>query len=99
MKELLFLTVFVAAFSMSAFSQTARIAHRSHSGKSGVLRIQGFDNFGLPDGENAKKTKKKAGGEQHSKDKSVEKAATPATRSTEKPKSKSEKVQKSVPSN
>jgi hypothetical protein len=47
------------------------------------VRFQGSDNFGLPDGETAKRAKKKAGSEQQSKNKSVEKAATPATPGTE----------------
>jgi hypothetical protein len=99
MKELFFLTVFVAAFSINAFSQTGRIAHRSHSGKNGVSGIQGSDNFGLPDGENAKRAKKKADGEQNSKNKTVEKAATPASNTTKTKKPKSKPESQKAPSN
>jgi hypothetical protein len=99
MKELFFLTVFTAVFSMNAFSQTGRIAHRSHSGKNGVTRIQGSDNFGLPDGENAKRAKKKAEGEQNSKNKAVEKAATPASNTTKTKKAKSKSEAQKAPSN
>lgn len=43
------ITSFLALFlSLNCFSQTERIAHRSHSGKNKNFKITGKDNWGLP---------------------------------------------------
>ena len=48
MKKSLFLIIFTT-ISLLGFSQTKRIAHRSHSGSDNTFSItNGFDNFGLP---------------------------------------------------
>jgi hypothetical protein len=48
MKKILLLSAFVF-ISIISFSQTKRIAHRSHSGKDKSFNIAaGTDNFGLP---------------------------------------------------
>ncbi|MBK6903604.1 MAG: hypothetical protein IPH04_12585 [Saprospirales bacterium] len=48
MKYVALLLLFFLAASSPAFSQTKRIAHRSHSGQDHTLRFGGADNFGLP---------------------------------------------------
>ncbi len=48
MKNLLALVAFGALFSSTAFSQTKKIAHRSHSGKNSTFNIKEEGNFGLP---------------------------------------------------
>ncbi|MES2429365.1 MAG: hypothetical protein V4556_00430 [Bacteroidota bacterium] len=40
--------LFAVCFSVNAFAQTERIAHRSHSGKATTYKITGKDNWGLP---------------------------------------------------
>ena len=52
MKKALLLGVLFTA-SVNVFSQTKKIAHRSHSGKNSTLILTTEDNFGLPN--NAKK--------------------------------------------
>jgi 2-C-methyl-D-erythritol 4-phosphate cytidylyltransferase len=48
MKKILLLSTFVF-ISIISFSQTKRIAHRSHSGKDNSFNVTaGADNFGLP---------------------------------------------------
>jgi hypothetical protein len=48
MKKILLLGVFLF-IAIISFSQTKRIAHRSHSGKDNSFNIAaGMDNFGLP---------------------------------------------------
>ena len=56
MKQVFFLLVFTA-ISVIGFSQTKRIAHRSHSGKDYSFNISftGSDNFGLPVPDSNKK--------------------------------------------
>ncbi len=46
MKTLLFLFI-IFAFSLNGFSQTEKIAHRSHSGKDAAFRIRGNGNWGI----------------------------------------------------
>lgn len=41
--------IFFLVITTSLHAQTARIAHRSHSGKSFIPGVTGSDNFGLPD--------------------------------------------------
>jgi hypothetical protein len=55
------LTLFVVLMLVSilAFSQTKRIAHRSHSGKDHTFNLFGPDNFGLPAEKPKPKTDKK----------------------------------------
>ena len=50
----IFMVLLAVVISVAGFSQTKRIAHRSHSGKNNEFSINGEDNFGLPP---AKKTK------------------------------------------
>jgi hypothetical protein len=58
MKKALFLLVFTA-ISLLSFSQTKRIAHRSHSGTDKTFTITASaDNFGLPVPDSTKKIKK-----------------------------------------
>ena len=48
MKKIFFLAAFLF-IALISFSQTKRIAHRSHSGKDNTFSIlAGADNFGLP---------------------------------------------------
>ena len=47
MKKALLLGVLFTA-SVNVFSQTKKIAHRSHSGKNSTLILTTEDNFGLP---------------------------------------------------
>jgi hypothetical protein len=47
MKPVILLIVSVA-FSIACFSQTKRIAHRSHSGSNQSFSLSGEGNFGLP---------------------------------------------------
>lgn len=50
----------LAGFSATGFSQTKRIAHRSHSGNNGSFSIAGVHNFGLtPEMEEERKRKEK----------------------------------------
>ena len=46
MKKIFLVTVAMALFSVAGFSQTKKIAHRSHSGKDNTFSIFGPDNFG-----------------------------------------------------
>ncbi len=48
MKKLLVLGI-LFTLSFNAFSQTKKIAHRSHSGKNSTLILTTEDNFGLPE--------------------------------------------------
>lgn len=41
-----FLCIILVAVSSAGFSQTKKIAHRSHSGKNNTFSITGPDNFG-----------------------------------------------------
>ncbi|HEX2628435.1 MAG TPA: hypothetical protein VHM26_05480 [Chitinophagaceae bacterium] len=43
-----FLLLVCIAFSAACFSQTKRIAHRSHSGSNASFTLSGEGNFGLP---------------------------------------------------
>ena len=43
-----FLFLVCIAFSAACFSQTKRIAHRSHSGSNASFTLSGEGNFGLP---------------------------------------------------
>ena len=43
-----FILVLLSVIAVSAFSQTKRIAHRSHSGKDHTLILSTEDNFGGP---------------------------------------------------
>jgi hypothetical protein len=60
MKKIFFLSCFLF-IAMVAFSQTKRVAHRSHSGKNNTFSVIGStDNFGLPVPDSVKtKTKNK----------------------------------------
>lgn len=42
-------SIFFLVVAITVHAQTARIAHRSHSGKSYIPGLTGSDNFGLPD--------------------------------------------------
>ena len=42
------LLIILLAFCITGFSQTKKIAHRSHSGKNATLIMNDDDNFGLP---------------------------------------------------
>lgn len=44
--KLLVLIIAVTGISLQGFSQTKRIAHRSHSGNNSTFSIAGPDNFG-----------------------------------------------------
>ena len=57
MKNLIALVAFGALFNSAAFSQTKKIAHRSHSGKNTTFKIDGEDNFGLPSNSGNKTAK------------------------------------------
>lgn len=46
--KILIVSFFALFFSLHCFSQTERIAHRSHSGKNKSFKITGKDNWGLP---------------------------------------------------
>ncbi len=52
----IFLLFALAGLSTAGFSQTKKIAHRSHSGKNSSFTINSIDNFGTtPEMEEAKK--------------------------------------------
>lgn len=38
--------IIVLIFSFKAYSQTERIAHRSHSGKDNTFKVTGYNNWG-----------------------------------------------------
>lgn len=38
------------AFFFKSYAQTARIAHRSHSGSDNTFKVTGSDNWGIPSG-------------------------------------------------
>ncbi len=46
--KILIASFFALFFSLNCFSQTERIAHRSHSGKNKNFKITGKDNWGIP---------------------------------------------------
>ena len=57
MKNVILLVAFIGLSSVG-FSQTKKIAHRSHSGKASSFSINGADNFGTtPEMEEAKRKK------------------------------------------
>src|SRR5438046_914806 len=47
MKKLSLVIMLVLAATLVTFSQTKKIAHRSHSGKNSLLKFDGADNFGV----------------------------------------------------
>lgn len=53
-KIFLFGVLFTASFNV--FSQTKKIAHRSHSGKNSTLILTTEDNFGIPTSAKKKDT-------------------------------------------
>jgi hypothetical protein len=57
MKQACFLLIFVLG-SIVSFSQTKRIAHRSHSGKNNTIFFSSTGNFGLPEEHKKEKAKK-----------------------------------------
>ena len=59
--KIFLLFIAMAVFSATGFSQTKKIAHRSHSGKAASFTICGADNFGeTPEMVEAAKKKKEA---------------------------------------
>ncbi|MEP6701309.1 MAG: hypothetical protein ABJA85_08330 [Bacteroidota bacterium] len=94
MKKFLFLFVLVA-ISTAGFSQTKKIAHRSHSGKNSSFTIAGIDNFGeTPEMVEARKKKEL---ERAKMDSTARKAvADSLARVNSKPAKKSKKKKNSV---
>jgi len=60
MKKIIVFVAFATALGSTAFAQTKKIAHRSHSGKNSVFTVEGEGNFGLPTDYKAKSTKDSA---------------------------------------
>jgi len=59
--KIIALLIAMVIFSATGFSQTKKIAHRSHSGKAASFSINGADNFGdTPEMVEAAKKKKEA---------------------------------------
>ena len=57
MKKLTLLLAAAIAFGSSAFAQTKKIAHRSHSGKNSSFTVSEEGNFGLPSDYKSKAVK------------------------------------------
>lgn len=47
MKKLVFFLFAMIFISLPGFSQTKKIAHKSHSGSTGSFSLSGMDNFGI----------------------------------------------------
>lgn len=48
MNKLIVCTALASLFTLTGFSQTKKIAHRSHSGKNPTFNVKEEGNFGLP---------------------------------------------------